>query len=84
MSTISTKTLTDWRIDDVEMQEPKLPLALLTPALDGYEVCRTRPADFARLGRCGSWRLAQHSKPKRLVAFMSPPINDINRGVKRF
>lgn len=35
MGTLSTKTLTDWRIDDVEMQEPKLPLALLTPALVG-------------------------------------------------
>jgi hypothetical protein len=42
------------RIGDVEMHEPKLPLAALTSAPDGYEVCRT---EARRLRAAGAVRL---------------------------
>jgi hypothetical protein len=42
------------RIGDVEMQEPKLPLAAFTSAPDGYEVCRT---EARRLRAGGAVRL---------------------------
>jgi hypothetical protein len=42
------------RIGDVEMHEPKLPLAALTSAPDKYEVCRT---EARRLRAAGAVRL---------------------------
>ena len=42
------------RIGDVEMDEPKLPLAALTSAPDEYEVCRT---EARRLRAAGAVRL---------------------------